>query len=176
MAHPVDKSDVIAALESNAQSIVEFFSSLPDRQFFDGDPDRWGPAHHLLHLTRSSESIEPALRSGALPLHPTTRSRTYAEVRDAAAASVAATPKDTLRDMGRTVVIAPGLPRADIVDAFASASARLRTAAAAWTEDALDRQALVHPLMGRLTVREMLFFTVMHERHHLKLVRTRIAG
>ncbi len=24
-----------------------------------------------------------------------------------------------------------------------------------------------HPLIGRLTVREMLFFTLLHTRHHL---------
>jgi len=28
--------------------------------------------------------------------------------------------------------------------------------------------------MGELTVREMLLFFVVHERHHLKLVRTRL--
>ena len=28
--------------------------------------------------------------------------------------------------------------------------------------------------MGELTVREMLLFFIVHERHHLKIVRTRL--
>jgi hypothetical protein len=174
MRHPATKLEIIEALESNAQAIVEFFSQLPDPQFFVGDPDHWGPAHHLLHLTRASASVEPALRSGALALHPTGHSRNYAEVRDAATASLGATPRNRLLEMGRTVVIEPGARRADVVHAFATASAQVRAAAATWTEDALDRHALTHPLIGLLTVREMMLFFVVHERHHLKLVRTRL--
>jgi hypothetical protein len=30
--------------------------------------------------------------------------------------------------------------------------------------------------MGELTVREMLLFFVLHERHHLRIVRARIEG
>ena len=174
MPHPVSKLEILAALESNARSIVEFFSSLPDRVALEGDADHWSPAHHLVHLTKASVSVERALGSGALPRHPTARSRAYAEVRDAAAAAVAGTAKEKLLEMGRTVAVAPGVEVADITRAFARASAGLRTAASSWTEEALDRHAIPHPLMGELTVREMLLFFVLHERHHLKIVRTRL--
>jgi uncharacterized damage-inducible protein DinB len=53
---------------------------------------------------------------------------------------------------------------------------RLRDAATAWTEEALDRHALIHPLMGPLTVREMLLFFVVHERHHLRSVRDKLVS
>lgn len=35
-----------------------------------------------------------------------------------------------------------------------------------WPEADLDRVLLPHPLLGKLTVREMLFFTIHHARHH----------
>jgi hypothetical protein len=47
---------------------------------------------------------------------------------------------------------------------------------ARWPENALDRRLLPHPLLGRLTVREMLFFTVYHNRHHVDVVRGRLAA
>jgi hypothetical protein len=172
--HPATQLEILEALESNARSIVEFFSGLPERHFFDGDPEHWGPAHHLRHLTEASISVERALRSKTLPLHPAGLSRTYPEVRDAATASLEATPKDRLLEMGRTVVIPAGSRQRDVVEAFMAASAALRDAATTWTEHAMDRHALPHPLMGRLTVREMLLFFVVHERHHLKIVRTRL--
>src|SRR5262249_54105942 len=113
------------------------------------------------------------LRAAALPPHPTSRSRTYAEVRDHAAAAVAGTPKPTLLEMGRKVVIPEGALREDLISAFDRTSAEFRGAAAAWNEDAMDRHALRHPLLGEMTVREMLFFFVVHERHHLRLVQKR---
>jgi hypothetical protein len=33
-------------------------------------------------------------------------------------------------------------------------------------EDQLDRQILPHPLLGKLTLREMLYFTIYHVQHH----------
>jgi len=176
MPHPSTILEIIQALDSNARSIVEFFSRIPDRPFFDGTPEQWSPAHHLIHLTAASRSVQSALRSGKLPLHPTGSSRTYAEVRDAAAASLGATPRDRLRDMGRTVVIPLGASQADLVSAFVSTSAELRAAASSWTDDTLDRHAMQHPLIGQMTAREMLLFCVVHERHHLRLVQTRVGN
>jgi hypothetical protein len=44
------------------------------------------------------------------------------------------------------------------------------------SQSALDRWRLPHPLLGRLTVREMLFFTLCHNRHHLEGVRRKLAA
>jgi hypothetical protein len=170
---PVTKADILAALQSNAETITGYFAGIPDARLFDGDPDHWSPAHHLMHLARSSAMVGRALRAGGLRAHPTSRSRPYGEVLGAAASSVAATPRATLLEMGRVVVVEPGTRRADVIAAFERASAELRTVAAEWSEDALDRHALQHPLIGEMTVREMLYFTAFHERHHLRLVKNR---
>jgi hypothetical protein len=42
-----------------------------------------------------------------------------------------------------------------------------------WPEPALDQYRLPHPLLGRLTVREMLAFSVYHHAHHLRRVAER---
>lgn len=174
--HPGTKAEILAALESNARTIESFFATIPERAFFDGSSDQWSPAHHLVHLTRGSVAMERALRSGTLPLHPTGRSRSYVEVRDAAAADLDSASRDTLLTMGRMVVVEPGVRAADVLGAFLEASARLRNAAGPWTEEAMDGHAVTHPLMGALTVREMLLFFVVHERHHLRGVQRRLAA
>lgn len=173
MTHPSTRAEILTALESNAQMIVAFFSSIEDRVMFDGDPERWGPAHHLEHLRQTSCAVERALCSRLSP-HSAARSRSYAEVRDAAASSLAATPRSRLLEMGRRVVIAPDARAADLIHAFAVASAGVRDAASTWTEETLDRFAMSHPIMGVLTVREMLLFMVVHERHHYRAVRSRV--
>ena len=39
-----------------------------------------------------------------------------------------------------------------------------------WTEKDLDTVLMPHPLLGKLTAREMLFFTIYHVQHHHALV------
>jgi len=175
MPHPVTTAEILAALEANAATIAEYFSSLPDAVFFDGDPDHWSPAHHLVHLTQSSESLARGLAT-TRPLHSTGTSRTYAEVRDWAAATLSAAPREQLLTLGRKVEVPPGSTVAGVVRAFTDASAAARAAATTWSDDALARHAMRHPLMGELTVREMLLFFVVHERHHLRGVQTRLAA
>lgn len=37
-----------------------------------------------------------------------------------------------------------------------------------WSEKNLDNTAVPHPLIGKITLREMLYFTIYHMEHHLK--------
>lgn len=37
------------------------------------------------------------------------------------------------------------------------------------TCDELDKYILPHPLLGKLTIREMMYFTIYHVEHHKKL-------
>jgi len=39
-----------------------------------------------------------------------------------------------------------------------------------WDDKRLDRYQLPHPVLGKLTVREMLFFTLYHNKHHASRV------
>ncbi len=39
-----------------------------------------------------------------------------------------------------------------------------------WRDSDLDRLRLPHPLLGKLTVREMLYFTLYHNAHHARRI------
>lgn len=41
---------------------------------------------------------------------------------------------------------------------------------ASWNDADLDDFVLPHPLLGKTTLREMLYFTIYHCRHHLKQI------
>jgi len=40
-----------------------------------------------------------------------------------------------------------------------------------WNEEDLDRYQLPHPILGKLTMREMLMFTMYHNLHHLESIQ-----
>jgi len=45
-----------------------------------------------------------------------------------------------------------------------------------WTEAQLDEFILLHPLLGKLTVREMMYFTIHHADHHRNLIKIYLKG
>ncbi|MFY0650943.1 MAG: DinB family protein [Cyclobacteriaceae bacterium] len=47
---------------------------------------------------------------------------------------------------------------------------------AKWSEDQLDKYRVPHPLLGKLTFREMLYFTIHHIRHHLNSMKKVFEG
>lgn len=57
----------------------------------------------------------------------------------------------------------------------ASAIQGLVAALGAWAERALDRYRLPRPALGTLTMREMRYFTLYHELHHMQVAARRAA-
>jgi DinB superfamily len=41
-----------------------------------------------------------------------------------------------------------------------------------WSEEDLDTYVIPHPIIGKITVRELLFFTIYHIQHHLKTIKS----
>lgn len=47
----------------------------------------------------------------------------------------------------------------------------MQAALGKWSDKALDSYLLPHPLLGKMTVREILFFTLYHNLHHVNDVQ-----
>ena len=45
-----------------------------------------------------------------------------------------------------------------------------------WSEEQLDEYIFPHPLLGKVTVREMLYFTAYHAAHHQQLIKRGLKG
>lgn len=179
MNEPSSKGQIVKALSQTRQEICGYFAELPLEVFFAGSTEKWSPGHHLEHLRLSNKPVATALGAPKLLLrivavgkkaHP---SRGFPEIvqtyRQALKAGAQAT--------GRYV---PGLEadpseqgRHKIVQGFAKAAEGVELVLAGWSEEALDEYSLPHPVLGQLRVREMLFFTLYHNRHHLEGVRSR---
>ena len=44
-----------------------------------------------------------------------------------------------------------------------------------FTESELENIVLPHPLLGKLTIKEMMYFTIYHAEHHLNLTKNNIS-
>jgi DinB superfamily len=166
----VTNSEICSALGAEKNDLVGFFSSLSDEVFFKGSDERWSPAHHLAHLTFTHGRVAQGLKAkDRLPPY-TKNPRPYEEVRDTYLTALKNTAPEVLANNPFTLKL-DGSSQEEMTGAFLKAGQGLRDAAAPWSETELDAKGMPHPLMGLVSVREMLLFVLYHDQHHLQGVQ-----
>ena len=176
LGQPYGKSEIIEAWSDEYLEVGRFFAAIDGDAFFAAPAGVWSPAENLVHLIRSARPVATALR---MP-KPLLRlrfgrmdrpSQSFAELRatyldvalaGGAVASGGFVPQVT--GSGREV-------KQRILTAWNGTGRQLERMLAPWPEEALDRLALPHPLLGKLSVREILFFTLYHTMHHVNDVQ-----
>jgi hypothetical protein len=61
------------------------------------------------------------------------------------------------------------LKKKELLNEWSKANEELLSIVEKWDESELDRYLLPHPLIGKLTIREMIFFTIYHNLRHASL-------
>ena len=169
---------IAEALESAHEEAVEYWSGYDTSEFFAPMGMQWSAAEHVRHLTRAMTPLLPVLRMPRMALRmafgsPKRPSRSLMELDELYRAAIANggtagryTPP-TDRHAGDQV------RRDRIMDTHSETLRGLTQAMERWTEAQLDVHRLPHPLLGRLTVREMMLFTLLHNRHHVDVAERR---
>jgi hypothetical protein len=159
---------------------VIFYATLPTATFVAPQGAAWSPADHVRHLTKSMRALNRGLRLPLILLRlkfgrATRPSRSYEEV-------VRAYRKRLETFDGRNNPFAPATsPAADtetwrtvVMTYHALAVGGLTRKLRRISEAHLDKVVVPHPLLGKLTLREMLFFMLYHNLHHVRLVAARL--
>lgn len=175
---PYTKNELITALTEIQNEITQVSAAMPYEAFLQDYPDRWSAAEYLQHLILSVKPLAKALAMPPAQLgqlfgaadHP---SRSFEElVADYEAALIPFTQSLTgVTPVGYRMPEEVTHIKHYLIETWQDANQRLFTALAGWSEDALDQYHLQHPLLGMLTVREMLFFTLHHNRSHCEDIR-----
>lgn len=172
---PYTLPELIAAMRAEAARVAQQFAHIPADRFFDGDSERWSPAHHLEHLTLAHTMIARALRAGSrLPAHTGAPPRRYAAMAEALQSALAAAPREFLAANPFAATVPTGSGVLEIVQRYESANAQLCANAGEWSEHELDARTATHPLLGPIPMREMLMFVVLHDAHHRRGVARRL--
>lgn len=167
------KTELIAALANSNQRAAAWFQEIPASDFFTRSGEVWSPSDNLDHMIRAVKPITKALKLPKITLQamfgkPGKNSMTYEELcqlyRDAIANGGQASGR-YLPDQQSPREQAEEKKK-NILEDWSRASDELVSAAGKWEESELDRYQLPHPLLGKLTVREMLYFTVYHNLRH----------
>jgi hypothetical protein len=169
------KSEIVAALNKNITSFNQFILPM-DKETFETTPGgKWSAGQNLDHLIRSIRPLQPAYGLPKFILRimfgKTNRpSRTYDEV--------VTKYKNKLAAGGRAsgAFIPPAIPfdkKETLLKKYEEQKQKLISKIEKQTEKELDEYILPHPLLGKVTLREMLYFTIHHNEHHLELLKSR---
>jgi len=177
---PSSKEELVAELGRVGSESGQFWNSFGPEEFFRPIGEAWSPCDNVRHLTRSVSPVAQALRIprlvlGALFGRPARPPRSYEAVEAAYQKVLAEGGKASGRFVPQPLALPsdPAAVRRKVVQNLEAANAALVTRIRSWPETSLDRYQLPHPLLGRLTVREMLFFTLYHGLHHARNVARR---
>jgi hypothetical protein len=174
MEAPSSQSEILSALSEVSNEVENQFNSIPADVFFVNQPPAWSPAEKLLHLIKSVAAVSKGLKLPRTAISlmfgkSDGPGKSFIELREVyldqikkgARASEKFVPSVDLNPADKTQ------EKARMIEKWKEVSGRLNSALEEWKEEDLDRYLMPHPILGKLTVREMLFFTLYHNRHHM---------
>jgi len=177
---PFSKDEVLQSLAGVNREVADYFAAIPANAFFTPFPAAWSPAENLVHLIKSVSPVAKALKLPKLLLRvlfgvSKKSSRRFHQLKNDYRRVLAKGGRATGRYIP-TVQVATEFEPAQkrILLKWNEVGERLLAGVRAWNEDDLEKMRLPHPLLDKLTAREMLFFTLYHNLHHVNNVRQRL--
>jgi uncharacterized damage-inducible protein DinB len=173
MTKITNKAELIHTLEDSNRRVIAWFTEFPTAGFFTRQADVWSASDNVDHLIKAHKPVAQALKLPKLTLRamfgtPEKASMTYEELcqvyREAIAKGARASGR-YLPNQDTPDTNAEAKKKA-LLEQFSKASTSLVSVAGRWEESELDRYLLPHPFIGKLTIREILFFTIYHNLRH----------
>ncbi len=136
---------------------------------------KWSAGQHADHLVKSTAAFRKGLAMPRLVLKTTfgTNNRTehsYASLLEKYEKKLSEGGKASGRYIPPTI---QNGQKQEIMARLERELESLKAVLGKWSEEDMGKYILPHPLLGKLTVRELAFFTVLHTNHHLDILKER---
>ena len=168
------KEEIITATQKTVDILTQTCSAADDIIFFERPGNKWSIAQNVQHLILATNTSALAFQLPTFIVKliggkPNRSSRTFDELlakynkklADGATASSRFVPKPIEIKFGKE----------KLMNNWEKATAKFITALQKnRTEQDLDNYLVKHPLLGRITLRELCYFTIFHTEHHLNSI------
>ncbi len=168
-------SSIITALNEQFSGFSQAIAAMDAAAFIHTSGGKWTPGQHLDHLLRSGKPVHQALGLPGFLLRllfgkPNRPARSFDEL--------VARYKEKLSAGGRASGRFVPLPvtaaqQQQLLQEYDRLRVKLTQRVSGMSDAQLDNYLLPHPLLGKLTIREMLYFTIYHTEHHRHILQNR---
>jgi len=165
------KPDIQYKLKEGHQKFTEIIASLPDEEFLLSANGKWTAGQQLDHICRSVAALNfgLAVPKFLLSLYVGKANRPTRDY-DAVIAKYRLKLEAGGKAVGRFIPKAVNTGhKTKLIQKLNREVDSMCEKIGRYNEQQLDDYILPHPLMGKLTIREMLYFTIYHVEHHQKL-------
>ncbi len=169
------KEEIVAATEKTVEAFSQVCNGADDLVFFKRQGNKWSVAENIQHLIISFNTTTLAYSLprifvrwiGGKPNRP---SRSYEALVDKYKKKLEDGGKAGSRFTPKKIEIKNGKEK--ILSNWNKATSKYITALKKNRDEKdLDNYLVRHPLLGRITLRELCYFSIYHTAHHLNSIR-----
>lgn len=166
------KQEITKRLIENHQKFTTYIPSLDDKDFmFSLNNERWAAGQQLDHIYRSLSPLNVVLRfprwTISMFFGKTNRpSKSYDQLVSKYLRRLEAGGKASGRYIPKRIDLDQ---RTTITNKIENSVSKLCELLDRFSEQEIDELILPHPILGKLTLREMMYFTICHVEHHHKI-------
>jgi hypothetical protein len=163
------KEEIIAALEEKSLQLIKWVSEQENDKFSISIDEKWSTAQQLSHLTKSIKPLVMILSKPKFVMKllfgtSNRETRSYLSVVEKYNSKLNQGGVATKFFRPKTFMVSD---KKRLLDKYTAYSEKLERLISRCSESELDKYILPHPLLGKLTLREMMFFTIYHTQHHI---------
>ena len=171
----MNKIEIIAASHKIFGEFSDYCLNISDEIFFNQPDDKWSIAQNVDHIIISTRQTKLAylLPKFIVRLYtgkPNRPSRSYDELVKKYHAKLEAGGKASGVFIPKIIT---GGKEKLMNDWMKISAAYINTLDKNWKDDQLDNYLAPHPLLGKITLRELCYFTIYHTEHHLNIIKQR---
>jgi uncharacterized damage-inducible protein DinB len=164
----MNRSTLQQHLQTNHQSFTNYIGNMSDENFVKSVNNKWTPGQQLEHIYLSIKPLRMALSLPKFMLKliwgkANRKSKTYEELVAKYQHKLAQGGRATSKFVPKQVSLSQ---RENLFKLIPIEITSINKKLTKFTEEELDTYILPHPLLGKLTLREMMYFTIYHVEHH----------
>jgi hypothetical protein len=166
-----NKTEIKKGLEQTFLAVEKSILSTENKLFLQRTDGKWSIAENFQHLILSGKPVASALQQpkafflvfGFAKKASRSFEKLYEDYKTLLKNGAVATSRfvpDTDLEYYKN----------DMIGNWKMIAEKFQTRLDLWSEADLDKYRIPHPVLGKLTFREMLFFTIFHTQHHLNRI------
>jgi hypothetical protein len=167
-----DKTILTDKINLTVKEIVAFLEQLSNEKLHQSTSGKWSAAEQIIHLNKSVAPINMAFslpkitflvfgKANSSEGFEAIVNKYQQALSNGGKASKQYEPSESTSKK----------VKAEIIHAFKDHYSELTKKLQNWSEEDLDTYRLPHPLIGKITMRDMMHFTIYHLQHHLKSMK-----
>ena len=173
----LSKEEIIQQLETVSSQFTGFCSGIKDELFFYQPTGKWSIAQNVKHLITSTDTTRSAFSLPRFLVRlyagkPNRPSRTYDELVEKYKLKLEKGGRASGRFIPNPVTAKANKEK--MIQTFSKAMQQLTASInKKWQDPQLEKYIAPHPLLGKITLRELCYFTIYHTQHHLNTIKSR---